>query len=93
MLLAFHAGCEEICPNELELCDIIVDLCYTSSKSRQFAWDMCGEIMIRNLLRKHDNLINYPVLVSAGGDFEFGGYRFIMRQKRLEVNRTYDYLE
>ena len=93
MLLAFQAGCEEICPHELALCDIIVDLCYSSTGSRQFAWDMCGEIMIRNLLRKHDHLINYPLLVDTDGDFEFGGCRFIMQQKKLEENSTYDHFK
>ena len=84
MLLKFKSKCEEICPNEKELCDIIVDLCYSSSKSKQFAWDICGEVIIENLLDKNDHMINYPVLVKSDGDFEFGGEQFIMCHKKYE---------
>lgn len=84
MLMKFKSKCEEICPNEKELCDIIVDLCYSSSKSKQFAWDICGEVIINNLLDKNDHMINYPVLVKSDGDFEFGGEQFIMCHKKYE---------
>lgn len=84
MLLKFKSKCEEICPNEKELCDIIVDLCYSSSKSKQFVWDICGEVIIDNLLDKNDHMINYPVLVKSDGDFEFGGEQFIMCHKKYE---------
>ena len=84
MLMKFKSKCEEICPNEKELCDIILDLCYSSSKSKQFAWDICGEVIIDNLLDKNDHMINYPVLVKSGGDFEFGGEQFIMCHKKYE---------
>ena len=42
----------DICPNTEELCNIMVDLCYSeknSGKSKQFAWDIVGEQMIENL--------------------------------------------
>lgn len=84
MLLKFKSKCEEICPNEKELCDIIVDLCYSSSKSKQFAWDICGEVIIDNLLDKNEHMINYPVLVKSDGDFEFGGEQFVMCHKKYE---------
>ena len=84
MLMKFKSKCEEICPNEKELCDIIVDLCYSSSKSKQFAWDICGEVIIDNLLDKNDHMINYPVLVKSDGDFEFGGEQFVMCHKKYE---------
>lgn len=82
MLLQFKSMCEEICPDEKALCDIIIDLCYSSSKSKQFAWDICGDIIIKNLLEKNNHIINYPVLVKAEGDFAFGGEQFIMRKKK-----------
>ena len=84
MLMKFKSKCEEICPNEKELCDIIVDLCYSSSKSKQFAWDICGEVIIDNLLDKNDRMINYPVLVKSDGDFEFGGEQFIICHKKYK---------
>ena len=84
MLLKFKSKCEEICPNEKELCDIIIDLCYSSSKSKQFAWDICGEVIIDNLLNKNDHMINYPILVKSDGEFEFGGEQFVMHRKKYE---------
>ncbi len=84
LLQKFKAKCEEICPNEKELCDILIDLCYSSSKSKQFAWDICGKVMIENLLAKNDYTIHYPVRVEADGEFEFGGEQFMMRQKKLK---------
>ena len=84
MLMKFKSKCEEICPNEKELCDIIVDLCYSSSKSKQFAWDICGEVIIDNLLDKNEHMINYPVLVKSDGDFEFDGEQFVMCHKKYE---------
>ena len=84
MLMKFKSKCEEICPNEKELCDIIVDLCYSSSKSKQFAWDICGEVIIDNLLDKNEHMINYPVLVKSDGGFEFDGEQFVMCHKKYE---------
>lgn len=84
MLSHFKASCFEICPNAKELCDIILDICYSSSKSKQFVWDICGESIIDNLLRKNGYIINYPVLVESDGEFEFGGEQFIMCQKKYE---------
>ncbi|MCI8339778.1 MAG: hypothetical protein HFH62_14065 [Lachnospiraceae bacterium] len=83
MLMHFQSRCQEICPNSSELCDILIDLCYSSSKSKQFVWDICGDAIIRNLLEKKSGAINYPLLVESQGEFEFGGEEFIMKQKKL----------
>lgn len=88
MLLDFKAKCETLCPNAKELCNIIIDLCYASSKSKQFAWDICGETIIENLLEKNNGIINYPVPVKANGEFEFGGEQFVMRQKKLKGDES-----
>lgn len=82
MLLHFKALCEEICPNEDALCDILVDLCYTSGKSKQFVWDVCGDVIIRHLLEKNDGIVHYPLRVDSDGEFEFGGEQFIMQEKK-----------
>lgn len=84
MLQKFKSQCEEICPNEKELCDIVIDMCYSSSKSKQFAWDICGEVIIKNLLQKNNHMIHYPVLVNSDGEFEFGGEQFIICEKKFE---------
>ncbi|MEY8339475.1 hypothetical protein AALB16_15900 [Lachnospiraceae bacterium 62-35] len=84
MLLKFQSKCEELCPNEKELCDIIIDLCYSSGRGKQFAWDVCGPVIIENLLEKNDYIINYPLFVPSDGEFEFGGEQFIMCKKKYK---------
>ena len=79
----FKKECEIICPNEDELRDIVLDICYQNNNTKQFAWDMCGETFIQNLLKLNDNKINYPELDSQG-EIYFGGNRFTMKQKELE---------
>jgi hypothetical protein len=81
----FKQECAKICPNENELCDILLDMCYQSESSKQFVWDMCGDIILQNLLKKHDGLISYPKLVDEQGEFEYCGEQFIMQQTRIEV--------
>lgn len=65
------------CPNEKELCDIVLDLCYQKEGSKQFAWDIAGGQIIQNILEKNDNVMCYP---KRGGDeFEYGGESFEMK--------------
>lgn len=84
MILQFKSACEEICPNEKELCDIVIDLCYVTEKSKQFAWDVCGETILNNLLERNNYVIHYPVLTDGEGEFEFGGEQFVMCKKTVE---------
>ena len=43
---------------------------------------MCGDSIIENLLKKHDNIITY-IERDNDGDIEYGGYRFSKREKRI----------
>ena len=79
----FKKECEQICTNENELCDIVVDICYKSEKAKQFAWDICGEVILQNLLRANNNIIHYPQRTNESGDFEYCGENFIMCEKRI----------
>lgn len=88
----FKSECDRVCTNEDELCDIVLDICYTKEKSKQFAWDICGTVILKNLLNKNRNIINYPKLVSEDGDFEYCGKLFKMYKKELGV-RLDDYSE
>ena len=59
----FERMCLEICQDEQKLCNIIVDLCYASKKgSKQFAWTICGDTMIDNLLKRNNYIINYLLI-------------------------------
>lgn len=82
MLLQFERDCTEACPNEDQLCNILLDLCYSRSKSKQFVWSVCGETIIRTLLKKNGMKIEYPAL-SDDGDIEYRGNRFEIREKEI----------
>lgn len=75
----YQEKCSVACPNEDELCDIVIDLCYSKERSKQFAWDMCGEVMLRHLLDKNDGMINYCQR-SQRGDIWYGGRTYTMKQ-------------
>ena len=79
----FRSSCEVICPNEKELCDIVLDICYITNKSKQFAWDICGDLIIENLLQKNNYKINIPI-ADNNGDIEYGGYKFKMVTKVIK---------
>lgn len=80
----FRKECAKICPNRDALCDIVLDICYTKSSTKRFAWEMCGDEIIRNLLRRNGEIISYPV-IDADGNIEYGGKRFSLQKTRLEV--------
>ena len=77
----FRRDCEIICTNEYELCDIVLDICYNSEKTKQFAWDICGEVILENLLKNNNRIIHYPQLVDGDGEFEYCGENFVMCKK------------
>lgn len=55
----FAEECSKICPNKEELCEILLDLCYSKEKTKQFAWRMCGDDIVNNLLKKN-GMIQFP---------------------------------
>lgn len=81
----FKRQCLEQCPNEDILCNIVLDLCYSKSKySKQFAWDVCGETFIQNLLRRNNYMVSYPTL-DENGEIEFSGLHFSMSTTEIKV--------
>ena len=81
----FRQKCLSVTPNEDVLCNILVDLCYNTTKSKQFAWDLCGNIMIRNLLKHNNYTLQFP-LQSEDGDFAYKGLTFKMEVVELEID-------
>lgn len=71
----FQAECYNICPNSFALCDIVLDICYKRDATKRFAWNMCGDIIMSNLLFENDYTVTYPQM-DPDGDIEFKGYRF-----------------
>lgn len=80
----FRAGCEKICPNEDVLSNILLDICYSKKSTRKFVWSMVGDVIIKNLIRNTGGVMSYPVLDDCG-DISYGGERFSIHNKQLEV--------
>lgn len=75
--------CSLTCPNKLELCNILIDVCYRDSiSSKRFVWEMCGDSIIENLLKRNGGNVSYPVQ-DKNGDFSFNGIRFSMQFKNF----------
>ena len=82
LIESFKAQCELICTNEDELCNIVLDICYKTENSKQFAWDICGGMFIKNLLKKNGYVLSYPKL-SNDYNFKYMGFGFEM--KTIEI--------
>lgn len=80
---SFKKECELICTNEDELCNIVLDICYKTENSKQFAWDICGSTFIKNLLKRNGYKLYYPELDDSW-DFKYMGFGFAM--KSITIN-------
>lgn len=78
----FRRSCEELCPNEYELCDILLDICYRRASTKRFAWTICGDTIIKNLLAKNGNEIEIPK-ADEYGDIQFCGERFSIVREQI----------
>ena len=79
----FRSECLKVCSNAKQLCNIVVDLCYRRSGTKQFAWSICGDEIIENLLEKNEGMISFPTL-DEHGDITYGGYTFSFSRKEYE---------
>ena len=79
----FRRACDVACPDTKSLCNIILDICYKKRSTKKFAWDMCGEEIIKNMLEKHDRTLEFPT-VDPDGDVYFCGKRFSVKKVRME---------
>ncbi len=83
----FKAACAEACPAEDELCEIVLDICYGRENSKQFAWDMCGEAIVNNLLLKNGS-IHFPC-AAKNGSVVYGGRRYKLQTLEVGNNEGY----
>ena len=88
MIHDFRLDCWRVCSNASMLCDIILDLCYSKSGSKQFCWDICGEEIIDNLLAHNDYTISYPIQ-DENGEVEYYGKKFTFVNKEWAYDRKY----
>lgn len=72
----------KVCSNEEDLCNMMIDYCYSKGKSKKFVWGLLGEQIVENLLAKNEN--KYKVLVQSDeGEVTFKGLTF----KEIEKQR------
>ena len=80
------------CCNEEMLLNILLDLCYGKGRSRQLVWDICGDTIVNNLLKKNNYIISFPI-EDDSGDIEFKGNRFSIANIDIKEGYDYDYFE
>jgi len=83
----FKEKAEMLCSSSEELANIVVDICYSGNnkRSKQFAWDIAGDQIIRNLLKRNDGFVSYPER-DENGDIAFNGNMYTMKKIKYEVN-------
>lgn len=84
----FIEECDKTCPRRDVLCNILLDICYKKNSTKRFVWSVCGDEIIKNLLRRNNHKISFPVL-AEDGEFEYGGNGFNIETKEVEVDNEY----
>ena len=75
----------EIITDEEVLANTLIEMSYKSTKiSRAFVWNLVGDVILANLLKKNENTIHYPVKDNEG-DIVFNGNRFRLESKTIEM--------
>jgi hypothetical protein len=72
---ALRRECFCVCSDKKMLCNILIEATYGRSRSYQFAWAVCGDAIIENLLSKHDSVYRY-IKKDPCGEIEYGGDRY-----------------
>lgn len=76
----FKSKFAEACPNETMLCDILIDLLYDKPNAKSVVWDMCGNVIVNNLLTKTKGMLSYPERVDTDEEFFCCRQKFRMKQ-------------
>ena len=78
----FRKKCFDLCEDEEKLCNSVIDVCYTSNNSKNFAWDIFGNQIIENLLNNNDRKMFY-IEKDEDGDIEYFGENFSIYSKEV----------
>lgn len=82
----FRRHAFEICLNQWQLTDILIDLCYTKEKNKQFVWDTVGGPIVEKMLKANGGYFYFPIM-DPDGDFEYMGERYSMM--KVEASAVY----
>jgi hypothetical protein len=67
----------EVCSNEEQLCDLMLDYCYQYGGNKEILWNVCGETLVKRLAE--GRAFRYPI-VNPDGDFEVQGKKYSMKE-------------
>ena len=70
-------ACYSVCPSELELCEMLIDICYGDGFDTEIVWNMCGSVIVDKLV-SNSGMFSYPVSDICGG-FWCCGTRFSIK--------------
>lgn len=79
---SYKQQCLTECSNEDVLCNILLDMCYTQKATKKFVWDMCGDVIVKNLTRNNGGKLLYPTK-NEDGEFSFAGKKYTIRAKDI----------
>jgi len=85
ILTYFRRAADKICSSIPQLCDLVLDLCYTKGTSKQFAWDVIADGILANLSEKRNNVITFPQ-ADPNGDIVYRGERFSMTSMEVDID-------
>ena len=77
--MIFKGRFHEVCSNEKILCNILIDLLYDKPNSKGVVWDICGDVVIDNLLSKSGYVLKYPEVAENDEDFSCCRKKFRMK--------------
>lgn len=77
--------CEKVCSSEKELCEILLDLCYKDGINTSVVWTICPDVIVNNLLEKHNYTLFYP-LKSDDGNILCCGNTFVQKTIQIGVD-------
>lgn len=80
----FAHACDIVCSNEVELTDMLIDICYSKTYSKDLVWSSRGGQIINNLLSKSGGKISIPI-ADPDGDITFCGKTFKIITKEVDI--------
>lgn len=63
-------ACAEVCTDKKMMCDILLDIAYTTEKMKRVVWKICGDVILSNLTENNGGKYTMPVL-NEDGDFQY----------------------
>lgn len=80
LLANMKKALEAAVSDEYALCNIMLDLTYGCGKGNQIVWDVCGGIIIKNLLNNSNGEIIY-LKQDKNGEIEYSGDTYSIKKK------------